>query len=442
MRKLLRSLAAITFTLYCSVCFALDTNELSDQQIKQLQFTAGKGDATAAAALGTYFLAHNPDKLEEAGKLLRQAADAGNADGMYGLGMMYQMGRGMSPNLGEAVKFFQQAAEKGQPQAQMSLGIYYSEGIGVQRNVDQAFKLLSESAPKVPGAGRTALGMLYANGWGVKRDLNEAAKWLKMAVTDGDTNAVNYLEFLTAIDQADKGNVQAQYAVATTYYKANKEPFFVEARQWLTKAAESGYVPAEAALGTMISRGQGGPQDAAECAKWFLKAAEGGDVQSAANIGVLCVAGRGVTQNLTEGKRWLELAAQLQSDVAELQLALMYEQGIGYQQNPRESLKWAKRAGEHGNPNAHQVIDRITSAMNAAGISLVHYDALTLKGISGPAQKRLALINNQTFGAGESANVQLGDGKVAIKCLEIRESSVLVQFDKSGEKKELFLNKK
>jgi hypothetical protein len=66
-----------------------------------------------------------------------------------------------------------------------------------------------------------------------------------------------------------------------------------------------------------------------------------------------------------------------------------------------------------------------------------YYSALELKGISGPSNARLALINNQTIGAGETAKVKLGDSVVKIRCLEVRDDSAIVMIDGSKERREL-----
>ena len=52
---------------------------------------------------------------------------------------------------------------------------------------------------------------------------------------------------------------------------------------------------------------------------------------------------------------------------------------------------------------------------------------LHLKGISGPAGKRLAIVNNNTFGQGESGDVNTPSGRVHIRCLEIKNDSVIIE---------------
>lgn len=64
---------------------------------------------------------------------------------------------------------------------------------------------------------------------------------------------------------------------------------------------------------------------------------------------------------------------------------------------------------------------------------------LSLKGISGPTNRRFALINNQPLAAGETAFVRIAGGQVKVHCWEIREDSVLISVEGDAEKKELRL---
>jgi len=69
------------------------------------------------------------------------------------------------------------------------------------------------------------------------------------------------------------------------------------------------------------------------------------------------------------------------------------------------------------------------------------YTELVLKNISGTRKRRFALLNNQTLAAGESARVQLGDSEVSVRCLEIRDQSVVVTVDGQEGQREVFLRK-
>lgn len=66
-------------------------------------------------------------------------------------------------------------------------------------------------------------------------------------------------------------------------------------------------------------------------------------------------------------------------------------------------------------------------------------NAFSLKGISRSALQPLALINNATIAVGESAEIRANGRPIKIRCREIRDRSVLIEIDGTGEMKELKL---
>ena len=67
-------------------------------------------------------------------------------------------------------------------------------------------------------------------------------------------------------------------------------------------------------------------------------------------------------------------------------------------------------------------------------------DGLELRGMSGNGPARLAIINNRTFAVGEELTVKIRDQKIPVKCVEIRENSVVVNV--GGLTRELHFRKK
>ncbi len=65
-------------------------------------------------------------------------------------------------------------------------------------------------------------------------------------------------------------------------------------------------------------------------------------------------------------------------------------------------------------------------------------NTIVLKGLSGTAQKRLAMINNYTMAAGEEAEIRAGGQIFRVQCVEIRERSVMLSVN-GMEPKELKL---
>ena len=60
----------------------------------------------------------------------------------YGLGVMYDNGRGAVQDYSAAMKWYRMAADQGHAKAQCNLGIMYKNGHGVPQNTSQALRWL------------------------------------------------------------------------------------------------------------------------------------------------------------------------------------------------------------------------------------------------------------------------------------------------------------
>jgi hypothetical protein len=84
-----------------------------------------------------------------------------------------------------------------------------------------------------------------------------------------------------------------------------------------------------------------------------------------------------------------------------------------------------------------QVIARIAPTNTPPPVLFT--ELVALKGISGSRAQPLALINTTTVGLGEAADVKCGDQAIKLRCLEIRDRSVLIEIVATGEIRELKL---
>jgi hypothetical protein len=80
----------------------------------------------------------------------------------------------------------------------------------------------------------------------------------------------------------------------------------------------------------------------------------------------------------------------------------------------------------------------VASTNNALAFSATEF---ILKGLSGSAHSRLALINNRTVADGEDAEITTVSGKVKIHCQEIKDNSVVIRAGPQREVMEIFLRK-
>jgi hypothetical protein len=82
-------------------------------------------------------------------------------------------------------------------------------------------------------------------------------------------------------------------------------------------------------------------------------------------------------------------------------------------------------------PNSTRPYEAVTAVRPHTG----EVSSLVLKGISGPSDHRLVIINSHTFGVGDEANVATPQGPIHIRCVEIKASSVVIE--SGGQRHEL-----
>ena len=135
------------------------------------------------------------------------------------------------------------AADAGDAQAQFRLGLAYHLGRGVPMNDAEAVGWWRKSATLGFAPAQTNLGIAWALGQGVQRDDAKAVKWWERAALSGEKNA----QMLLGI-----GYETGRYGLSQDY---------AQATQWYSRAANQGSAQAQANLGGMILRGQGVPKD-------------------------------------------------------------------------------------------------------------------------------------------------------------------------------------
>lgn len=83
-----------------------------------------------------------------------------------------------------------------------------------------------------------------------------------------------------------------------------------------------------------------------------------------------------------------------------------------------------------------------TFAWPPAAVKSMAPTNLVLKNISGTSKRKFAMINGATLAANEAAKVPLGTTNVTLRCLEIKDGSVIIQLSGDSEPQELFLPEK
>jgi hypothetical protein len=119
---------------------------------------------------------------------------------------LYDCGQSVPRDYVEAAKWFRKAAEQGDAEAQYNLGVMCYTGEGVQQDYAEAVKWYRKAADQGHAKAQNNLSLMYYKGDGVPQDYVLAHMWHNLAALGGppsDTKqrsaAVNYRDSITSL---------------------------------------------------------------------------------------------------------------------------------------------------------------------------------------------------------------------------------------------------
>ncbi len=157
----------------------------------------------AAYNAGNYSLAHD---------LILPLAEHGHPAANNLLGMMYELGKGVSLDTARAVTYYRKGAKLGDVYAQFNLAASYNTGVGVPMNYRSAVKWYRRAAEQGASFAQYSLATMYEDGSGVDRDFSQAAYWYQQAAENGSMQAQNNLGWMYERGQGVKKSLVTAYA--------------------------------------------------------------------------------------------------------------------------------------------------------------------------------------------------------------------------------------
>ena len=142
--------------------------------------------------------------FERAAEILRPAADSGDTEAQYELGVMYRRGEGLAANSKQAAHWWGKAANRGHARSEYNLGTLYMLGEGVPRSTPEALAWTEKAARHGFPDAAYKLGWMLRQGFGGDERRQEGLHWLRRAAQAGHGEA-NYLlavmEFLRSLSE-------------------------------------------------------------------------------------------------------------------------------------------------------------------------------------------------------------------------------------------------
>ncbi|PJG59335.1 tetratricopeptide repeat protein [Aeromonas cavernicola] len=280
--------------------------KLASECLDWFEQGARRDHAPSQLVLGQWY-ARQPGAEVDAIKWLEKAAELGNGDAQYQLGLRYEQGKGVAKRPDLAQRWYEKAAAQQQPDALLWLA----------RKAAPADELVAyQRAANAGSAGAQLwLGMAYLAGEKVTVDPALGRYWLELAAGHGSHEA----EYQLSLQERDYDTrvhwltLAAQGGISKAYFELGQlqqeQDDLEQARVNYGKAAAQGHRQAQYAYGEMLRLGLGGKEDYALALQQYQLAAHRGDRMAQYRMGTLREGGLGAPRNRIHAYAWLSLAA-------------------------------------------------------------------------------------------------------------------------------------
>ena len=117
------------------ICSTSTRNSVSQKALRWNQHAAQQGNLDVAYQVGIAYARGEGAALDDAkaNQWLLRAANAGHAEAQLHLGARLREGKGLAaPDPEQGFRWVDRAARQGLPQAAMILGVFYADGVGVE----------------------------------------------------------------------------------------------------------------------------------------------------------------------------------------------------------------------------------------------------------------------------------------------------------------------
>jgi len=332
----------------------------------------------------------------QARQWFQKAAEAGSADGMNGLGALYENGWGVTQDSAQARQWYRRAADAGSVAAKLKLAMLspspasqplpngtpspVDELAAAKRYLDA--KDYAKALPllrKVADATRNLealnqLGDLYYSGRGVSQDYVQARQWYQKAADAGSANAMYQLGELYQYGQGvardyaqahrwyhkavDAGNADGMNGLGRLYENGRGVARdYIQARQSYQKAIDAGNVQGMVNLGTLYEGGAA--QDYAQAREWYKKAADSGNTNGMYHLGLLYQFGLSVPRDYAQARQWYQKTVDGGNPQGMVNLGSMYEDGLGVPQDYGKAFESYQKAADNGHPGGMNGLARL-----------------------------------------------------------------------------------
>ena len=144
----------------------------------------GQGDYAGAlmAVGGSLSQTGSAADYAESIRWARKAEGKDDGEASFVLGLAYEHGRGVKPDMHKAFKYYKRGADKGHAICMNNMGRMCQNGEGTQKDEKKAFELFLQAAEKGYGPAMQNVGRCYQFGLGTDCDMAKAIEWYEKSL--------------------------------------------------------------------------------------------------------------------------------------------------------------------------------------------------------------------------------------------------------------------
>jgi len=315
-------------------------------------------------------------RYQDAFEWYQHAANQGISEGQLSLSQMYKLGLGVEKDEGIASHWLKLAAEQGLTKAEYKYAaLLESNAVKNKTSLSEAASWYKKSATQGYPEAMLKLSSFYFLGKGIEKNTYQALSWVRKAEEKATPKAtVFHQQVMSEITKlANRGDLQAQYMLATAYQNGQGVPKDLNtAQNWLTKAAQQGHAEAQYTLAKILI--QLDKPDWENGNYWLRQASEQGHIQAGYTQAALLAMQNNPQHAAAQTSwRWLYHGLQHEEPSVLYNLAIILKDGLlALPQTDDNYAYWLKKAAQGG----------ISTAQNDLGVYLKLEQQSTKESIS------------------------------------------------------------
>lgn len=145
-------------------------------------------------------MAYSSENFTEAMKIWRKLAEKNTPEALWGIGILYESGKGIEQNSKIAVSWFSKAASLNHAPAQHSMGLALFFGDGIKEDRKKAIEYYMKAANQGHAPAMYLLGLEYEYGDTIEKDLSKAKSLFKKSLELGYKDSARALMRIETLD--------------------------------------------------------------------------------------------------------------------------------------------------------------------------------------------------------------------------------------------------